>query len=96
MIITLACLFDLRVVLSYYPTVDDPVSATTLLMKNIGLQHIVSYVTLTLFPVQSLPSNTVMFKKSLVQLLAGMMAVGGQGRLAQADGEDVFEANIMV
>jgi hypothetical protein len=65
-------------------------------MKNIGLQHTVSYVTLTLFPVQSLPSNTVIFKKSLVQLLAGMIAVGGHGRLAQPDGEEAFEANVMV
>lgn len=67
-----------------------------LLMKNIGLQHSVLYVTITLLPVQSLPSNTVMFRKSLVQLLAGIMAVGGQSRLAQTDGEDAFEAKVTV
>lgn len=76
--------------------IDESVIATTLLMKNIGLQHSVLYVTITLPPVQSLPSNTVMFRKSLVQLLAGIMAVGGHSRLAQADGEDAFEAKATV
>ena len=37
-----------------------------------------------------------MLSKSLVQLLAGMMAVGGHSRLTQADGEDALEAKVMV
>jgi hypothetical protein len=57
--------------------------------------HSVLYVTITLFPRQSLLSKTVMFK-SLVQLFAGMTAVGGHSRLTQDDEEDALEAKVMV
>lgn len=66
----------------------------TLLIKNIGFVHPVLYVTITLLPMQSLLSNTVIFWKSLVQLPAGKRAVGGQSRLRQADGKDAFEAKV--
>jgi hypothetical protein len=62
---------------SSHPIIVPSASTIKLRMKKPGFRHIVSYLATLLLPSQSLLSYTVMFVKSLKQLLAGKIAVIG-------------------